>query len=80
MGSNRMRKIIDPVGVILPQVPQVTPTPAPEIPPEETMPTAPNVDAEAAAKARRRTIIDAQRRRGRASTILTDQSSEPLGG
>lgn len=78
-------KIFESVGAVVDslfgggQRPQATPAPLPTPEPVTPMPSPTDADAQAA---RRRSIAEQLRRRGRASTILTSDvnTSEPLGG
>lgn len=62
-----------------PQVTQATAATAdpPTITPPPVMPTPGDAPTQAAKRA---SLVEQARRRGRASTILTDQNADPLGG
>ena len=74
------KKLLDPLGIVLKDdPPPIIMSAPPAAAPPVDMPVSPDM-ATASNAPRRRSIASQLRRRGRASTILTDITSEPLGG
>ncbi len=88
-----MSKLFDMVGGLLDSLlggnepapapaaaPAAAPAPLASTPVIAPVPVMPVVDDAAVQMAKKRSIAAQQQRRGRASTILTDQTNDPLGG